>query len=306
MPSERLDSRAAAVALGLVLEAATVEVAEALGRDGVRAIVLKGPAVARWLYEDDPARTYVDVDLLVAPDLLRAAGATLGRLRFRRVHGSAHAEVWARRADSVVVDLHSSLVGVAPSASAWEILEAATEPMALGAATVEVLDRPARALHVALHAAQHGYGDERTLADLERALDRAAPTEWDRAAELAARLGAESAFATGLRLLPLGREEAMRLGLPESRSIETAVRAEGAPAGVLGLYRFLKTPGVRARARLLADEVFPAPAFLRGVSPLARRGRLGLAAAYVWRPFWLVSRLWPAVRTWWRVRRSSG
>lgn len=298
------ETRAAAVARRLVLESAAVEVSDALAAAGVRSIVLKGPAVARWLYDDDPTRSYVDVDLLVSPASLPRAGSTLKGLSFRRAHGSAHAEVWGRSSDGVVIDLHSSLVGVAAGSVAWDTLAEATEPLEVGGGTLDVLTGPAKALHVVLHAAQHGIGDERSVADLERALSRVEEREWDEAAALARRLGAEGAFASGLRLTPVGREEAARLGLPEGRSLETAVRAAGAPPGVLGLYRFAKTPGVRARARLLRDEVFPAPGFLRAVSPLARRGRVGLAVAYAWRPFWLVSRLWPAVRTWRRARRS--
>jgi Uncharacterised nucleotidyltransferase len=298
------ETTVAAVARRLVLESAAVEVYDALAAAGVRSIVLKGPAVARWLYEDDPTRSYVDVDLLVSPASLRAAGSTLRRLRFRRAHGSAHAEVWGRSSDGVVIDLHSSLVGVAPGLAAWDTLAEATERLDVGGGTLDVLTGPAKALHVVLHAAQHGIRDERTVADLERALTRVEEREWDEAAALARRLGAEGAFAAGLRLTPGGREQAARLGLPEAHSLETAVRAAGAPPGVLGLYRFAKTPGMRARARLLRDEVFPAPGFLRAVSPLARRGRLGLALAYAWRPLWLASRLWPAVRTWRRARRS--
>ena len=303
-PSSSSESPAAAVARRLVLESATVEVCDALASDGIDAVVLKGPAVARWLYPDEPTRSFVDVDLLVAGNRVRAAGATLKKLGFRRAHGSGHAEVWGRPFDGVAVDLHSVLAGVAPRAPAWEVLSAGTEAMELASGVVQVLSPPARALHVVLHAAQHGLQEERTIADLERALDLVTAEEWDEAAELARGLEAEGAFAAGLRLTLRGREEAARLSLPHRRSLETAVRAEGAPPGVLGLYRFFKTPGVRARARLLADELFPSAGFMRSVSPMARRGRLGLAAAYAWRPFWLASRLWPALRTWRRARSS--
>jgi hypothetical protein len=246
----------------------------------------------------------MDVDLLVASREARAAGSTLRRLGFRRAHASGHAEVWGRPRDGVAVDLHSSLVGVSPRAPVWEVLSAATVEMEVAGQPVVVLSEPARAFHVVLHAAQHGVRDERSIADLERALTRLGPDEWREAADIARRLDAEGAFASGLNLVPRGREAAASLGLPQRRSIEAAVRAEGAPAGVLGLYRLVKTPGIRPRLRLLADELFPSPGFLRAVSPLARRGRLGLFAAYVWRPVWLVSRLGPAIRSWRRARKA--
>jgi Uncharacterised nucleotidyltransferase len=293
---------AAAVARRLVLEAATAEVAGALAADGIRSVLLKGPAVARWLYAEDPTRSSVDVDLLVAREKSSAAGSTLKRLGFRRAHASGHAEVWGRQRDGVVVDLHSSLVGIPPGAPAWEVLSASTEEMQIGGRGIVVLSPPARAFHVVLHAAQHGVNDERSVTDLDRALARVGADEWQEAAALARKLDAEDAFAAGLRLLPHGQEEAAQLGLSERRSLETAVRAEGAPAGVLGIYRFVKTPGIRPRLRLLADEVFPSPGFLRAVSPLARKGRVGLLAAYAWRPFWLLSRLGPAYRAWRRAR----
>jgi hypothetical protein len=304
-PSHFSETSAAAVARRLVLEAATGEVWEALAADGVPSIVLKGPAVARWLYEDEPTRSYVDIDLLVAPDRFAEAGATLRRLGFRRAHASEHADVWARGADGVVVDLHSYLVGAPRGPDAWEVLAGLTERMEVGGRSVDVLDRSARALHVVLHAAQHGLREERSLGDLERALERLPPALWDEVAALAARLGAEGALATGLRLVARGREEAERLGLPSQRTAEQALRAATAPPTALGLQRFVRTPGVRAKARLLIEELAPSPSFMRAWSPLARRGPAGLGVAYVWRPVWLAWRLGPALRAWQRARRAA-
>jgi hypothetical protein len=52
-------------------------------------------------------------------------------------------------------------------------------------------------------------------------------------------------------------------------------------------------------------KTFPPPAFMRAWSPLARRGALGLALAYAWRPVWLVVHSGAAVRAWRRARRSA-
>ena len=54
--------------------------------------------------------------------------------------------------------------------------------------------------------------------------------------------------------------------------------------------------GVAARARYAASRAMPSPAAMRAWTPLARRGRLGLAAAYAWRLPWLAARLVPALR----------
>ena len=50
----------------------------------VPALLLKGPAFARWLYDDSRERSYRDIDLLVAPERIAAAGAALSELGFER------------------------------------------------------------------------------------------------------------------------------------------------------------------------------------------------------------------------------
>jgi hypothetical protein len=67
--------------------------------------------------------------------------------------------------------------------------------------------------------------------------------------------------------------------------------------------RLLEMDGTTTRARYVASRAFPSPAAMRAWSPLARRGRFGLAAAYVWRVPWLATRLVPALRA---VRAARG
>jgi hypothetical protein len=52
----------------------------------------------------------------------------------------------------------------------------------------------------------------------------------------------------------------------------------------------MQARGMRDRARLVGHKLAPPATFMRKWSPLERRGPLGLAAAYVWRPFWILSR----------------
>src|SRR3954467_5750138 len=75
--------RAAAVAGNLRIDAATAEVVRAFEAAGLRAVLLKGPALADW-YADDPTRSYLDSDLWVGPADVEAAGAVLAGLGFRR------------------------------------------------------------------------------------------------------------------------------------------------------------------------------------------------------------------------------
>jgi hypothetical protein len=46
--------------------------------------------------------------------------------------------------------------------------------------------------------------------------------------------------------------------------------------------------------------------FIRAWSPLARRGRVGLAVAYAYRPLWVLWRVGPAVWALARARKQAG
>ncbi len=61
--------------------------------------------------------------------------------------------------------------------------------------------------------------------------------------------------------------------------------------------------GVAARVRLMLRKAFPSPQLMRTWKPLARRGRVGLALAYAWRPPWLIWQLGPALRAYLGARR---
>jgi hypothetical protein len=294
-------------AVSLALDVVTADVVGAMNTAGVRTILLKGPALAQWLYEDGAPRPYLDIDLLVAPGDAGRAEAVLIGLGFHTADASArHATVWMRAADGASIDLHTNLIGIGrPAREAWTALEAGTDRMRVGGREVEVLGRAARALHVGLHAAEHGMQAGKALNDLGRALERTPPDVWEGAAALADRLDAASAFATGLRLVPSGRDLADRLDLTRTRSIETALRARTAPAPALGLHRLATTSGLPRKVALVAAELFPPAPFMRGSSALARKGTVGLAFAYVWRPLWLVWRLGPALVAWRRAHNES-
>src|SRR5919198_5552417 len=100
-----VDQRARlATAYSLHVDSAIAEIVRALREGGVPSIALKGPALARWLYDDGAPRAYGDCDLLVPPDRLTAAAPPLRGLGFELVkddrvdgHGAnAHAQVWRR------------------------------------------------------------------------------------------------------------------------------------------------------------------------------------------------------------------
>ena len=290
--------RVLAAARTLRVDATTAAVLRAFGAAGLRSIVLKGPTLQRELYDDGSWRRYCDTDLLIAPVDLERAGGTLGELGFElaidhREHPGVcepHAQEWSRAAGEERVDLHWRLAGAgAPAERAWRVLAARTHPIEVGAAAGEALTRPGVALVVALHAAQHGRTHRKPQRDLERALERFGPSTWAAAGDLAEELHAREAFAAGLRLSPAGAGMARELGLPAVRSPQLRLMAGDQPPGSFGMLRVLEAAGGRARLRAVRSELFPAPAFMRASSPLARHGRMGLGLAY---PARIAARAW--------------
>lgn len=289
----------------------TAEVTAALGAAGIPTIVVKGPAISTWLYAAEGTRLYGDTDLLLREaDWERAAGV-LGALGFEddlaplghpRME-SAAGHLWVRRRDGAEVDLHQTLFGIgAAPAELWRRFSASAIRERVGGAEVSMPSYPARLLHVALHAVQHGGDAAKPLADLERALAVAPEETWRRAHELARDLRAAEGFAAGLRLAPGGAEMLARLGAGQAAGAEATLRIEGVPLAE-GFEQLARAGGPRAKLGLLARELFPSRAFMRWWSPLARRGNRGLAFARAWRLVWLGYRAIPGYLAW---RRASG
>lgn len=301
--------QALAIARTLLADATTCEVTTALRSANIRSVLLKGPAIARWLYEHVSMRPYVDSDIMVAEADIARAEEVLADLGFEHLPLDDipsglpwHAREWMRRRDGASLDLHRTLIGagVEPE-EVWRVLCAETERLQVGEVDVEVLKEPARALHLALHAAQDG-GLRKQLQDLGRAVARLPIEGWLEAARLAERLDATPAFAAGLRLLPAGESLASELGLPVEAPLAVSLRASGAPRSALSLEWLTRIHGVRGKVLYVFRKAFPPKAYIRAWSPLAERG---LVAAYVHRVVWLVSATGPAVRWWWRGRQKA-
>jgi hypothetical protein len=304
-PAEELAIRTLAVDL------LTGSVISSLRQAGISSILLKGPAVARWLYDERAVRSYVDTDLLLAPDDLPRAERILADLGFERDGLGAIPDDWPRhahtwlRADGANVDLHRTLVGVGvDSSELWNVLSAETETMRVGGVDADVLRPPGRALVVALHAAKDGGRLAKVRHDLGHAVDRLSLDLWQETASLAARLQATPGLAAGLRITPRGAALAAQLHLPSETAMGVALRAHGSPALAVGIDWLFTASGARRKVLLVARKLVPPPAFLRAWTPLARRGRLGLAVAYLWRPVWVIWHSGPGLWAWWRARRE--
>jgi hypothetical protein len=293
-----------------VIDRTTAQVHQALAAAGIPSVVLKGPAIANWLYREDEVRAYGDTDLLIPHGEWEHAGEVLTGLGFTNfMAGMAHprmesfaSDPWYRGVEDV--DLHSTIYGLGVRHQAvWGVLTDDLESMTIGGAELPVLAEPARAMHIALHAAQHQ--DGKAILDLRKAIEQLPEAVWWKAAEVAARLNGLPAYAAGLRLDPRGLEIVDRLGLSQMRSTHTDLRASQVPLAE-SLNELLETPGAAAKVRFARAEVFPGPRFMRWWSPLARRSAFGLAASYVWRPVYILLRLPAAVRAVWRARVPGG
>jgi len=308
-PSQRL----AAAAQALAVDAVSGEVLGALGAAGIDVLLLKGPTFARLLYDSGGERSYSDTDLLLHERDVPRAESVIAELGFRLVlsgelfaEWQRHARTWQRPADAQMVDVHWTLpgLGVEPE-RAWAVLARDRVALAVGGAQTAALAPPAAALHVGLHAAQHGTSAAKGIRDLERALERLPTETWRGAAGLARELNAEAAFGAGLRLAPAGRALAGELTLGERISPALLLQAGAAPGAAMGFEHLAATRGTRARARLVARTLVPPADHLRFYKPLARRGRSGLAAAYLVRPLDLARQAPGALRAWRAARREA-
>ncbi len=311
MSAELLD-RYSKLARNFAVDALTAEVASAFACEGIQTLVLKGPVLASWLYPGE-VRTYCDSDLLVAIKDHEHAVCVLGRLGFVEHHPwlatplslDIGRTTFTRR-DGGVVDLHCQLPGLEGDPEAvWEQMAASSDRQAIGGAELRVPDRDTVLLHVVLHAAQHAnLKDGKPLEDLRRALTCVEGQRWSRALELARAYGGVPAFAAGLRLLPEGARLASGLGLDEVRSLQYTLRGEDVIAEQL--YALLSADeGFKWKLGVAASRIFPRPDHVRWWSPLARRGKRGLAGAYVWRAIWTIGQAVGAARTLWRIPASE-
>ena len=303
-----------ATARSLRIDRVTAEVATALGEAGIPVLALKGAAFARVLYDDGALRGYGDSDLLVPPDRVAEAVAVLERLGFRSEVQQAdipsgvslaHGSHWQRNKD--FLDLHWTLPGAEGFAEeTWRALARDAQPMRIGGVDIDVPAGQGLALLVALHAGSHGVMVKKPVRDLERAIERLPRGDWEGAAALAGRLGALAEFATGLRMHQSGERLADELDLPRGGSVHLAIKAAGGPGTAHGIEALASAHGLGARARLLTRTLVPPRAYMHIWFPRASRGGVWLALAYVWRPFWLLSRAPASLLAWGRARREAG
>jgi hypothetical protein len=282
----------AAASARLRIDGWSAEVVGAMRERDIRAVLLKGPAIGRWLYREDPGqRPYSDVDLIVSPADTGPARALLGELGFVALPyppmdtHALHALPYERARDRANVDLHRTLHGLqdAPADHVWQVVSSGTEIMRIGNLDVEIPGVPIRILHLVLHLS-HSHGPTtQPWRDLERGLSQSAPEEWRAAVAIARELGVEHEMAIRLRLLPRGAELADELGLTNRGSryyrLRAAFETERAPPSVHSIWALKALPDTRSRLGYVRAKLRPDPEALRERSTLARRGHTRLAGA---------------------------
>ena len=164
-----------------------------------------------------------------------------------------------------------------PDGLLWEAFSADTETVPVGGVEVRVLGRTALALHVVVHAVQHGFKCH-TDEDLRRAITVMSADEWRPVADLAARLGIAGILGFGLRHHAAGAEIADRLTLPPLSPADPWAWMLSAPRGSASLTEFWSAPTLRAKVRRIRRTLLPSPAWIRHVSRLSRSSRAQAAA----------------------------
>jgi hypothetical protein len=317
---EDFATRARFVARQASVDRAAVEAMRALEQAGLQVLLLKGPVLSRTLYRPHEQRGYFDIDLLVAPSGLQSAREVLTALGYKNVSklygvddigGVLHAESWAKAVDgfgNFTIDLHWRLDGcAAPPEPAFWTLYSERDAVEIEGERLRTLPQEGLALHLALHAAQHGTSDQKAMGDLERGLERWPPSLWRKARELASRLDALDAFAAGLRLLHSGESLADELGLPDADATTWAIaNRELQPRGTFHLKALSEARGIRDRVRVIRRALFPSRAWIRWELRWTAKGRARLFAGYVVHvaraPAWAI-RAWQFRR---RERREIG
>ena len=301
------------IARTISAERVTLEVAGRLRDADVDHVILKGPVFAQWLYEDPSTRTFTDSDFLIDPSKVERTEEVLISMGFDRFWDIEFEgkkpwveRRWVRSLDDANLDLHRTLFGVGVSpADAWRILSNHRIEMDIKGHRISAFDDTANALHVVLHALQHGEEAPRPIQELDQAIQRLAQSTWSRAADLADELHANEWLSSGLRLHPEGVRIAEELGLSVEISLETALRSRSAPFGAETLAWLSEMKSWRARTAYVVRSLFPPVRSMRTTYDLARRGWLGLTFSYLSRWVWLASQMPKALRALRAAQKAS-
>ena len=259
------------------------EIVGAFNDEGVRVLVLKGPAYGRTIYDDPVLRPASDLDLLVKPDDMEQSRAILEGLGYRCKARIFDAEKETLYKDEKLVhrgnprhyraiELHWRLhnfLGISQEAQTEELFRRAIK-VETDSLSFEVLDSVDAFIHTAINNA-YGHDDAMRLIwayDIKMlALSLAVPSDWEKlqkrsvawSARLAVELSIEMARAWLDLQLPKGFNDFSKWPKPTDSEVDGWRKLISRNNRFLTLLSLRMPPssGAVEKARLFARLVFP-------------------------------------------------
>ena len=269
----------------------------ALDHNGIKAILLKGTALAYDLYENPSTRTRGDTDILVARCDLAPARAILETAGFRRDVQSEGAsdelslqEVWnltLSDGTSHTIDLHWQAINSLALQETLSFADCSKDPLKLPRLCDAALtmDRRTALIFACMHRAAHitspyivddvtYYGGDRLIwaYDIHLLAAALAPGEWDRLCADALDKGLGAVCLDGL----IFARKRLRTRIPGDVMARLAAAPPDARASAYLLHsgqagRALKdlqaVPGLGGKVRFLIMRALPSRSFMRGKYP---------------------------------------
>lgn len=221
------DARAQ-VAQGLKTKRLTLQVLDALKKEGVTPILLKGYGLAVRLYPEQPlARPSTDVDVLVSDEELPRVARAMERLGLVRHDDAGLADVFEEHhhlsfsGPAGLVEVHFRLIAtLGRGGFDDDALRGRARDWTLDGRVVRLLAEEDEFLYLATHAANHAFLRVSWLVDLQRYLARAGGFDWARMAQRSREAGFHTAVATALELVA----QLLKTRLPDGARAHFGVR----------------------------------------------------------------------------------
>lgn len=268
----------------------------AMANVGVRALLLKGTALAYDLYPLPSTRARGDSDVLVAREDLAAARSVLNGLGYRLqpleegiADDLALQEVWSLRCAAGTthhIDLHWQLINAPALAGLLDFATCSADPLVLPrlGPTALAMNRPLTLLHSCIHRAMHltspyivggvtYYGGDRLIwaRDIDLLAGALSDVEWSALTDQAIAQGVAAVCGNGLDLA----RRTMGTSVPDVVTRRFAnVCGERASTYLLGAGQARRTwldfraiAGSRRKLAYIAARALPSARFMRGKYP---------------------------------------
>ena len=255
------DSAAGHVARTMMVDLDLGLVVGSLRAASIRVMALKGPGLARTVYEEPALRSYDDIDLSVEPANLDRVAVALDAVGFKEIPPSRKSLATSRdfvsKTTRTLVELHGDLlqIGLPPRCDADRWRRALGIP---GLAGAEMLGPEDQLVHLSFHAHKHGFNRLIWLKDIDLVVREAgARLDWE-------------------LVESVSRVEDLRASLWLALSFARALLGTPVPPALLGSLR------PAAATRLLYRLVWP-PASVRALRGQVRRRAVQFDVADSWR-----------------------